>query len=287
MAAPVSRLMHDRSATSYRMRVGINIAKLMIMAHYIEMLLDMLFGFDDWREELSARTRYGVYLLWLEIGLLSFGTLLFMCAPPRYLFCSWVALLVAQFLTSVFVEASSYDVFDSVSALGGVLVTAVLLSDRAVEQSNSSSELRGNSACRRFGTFVLRCMVASHFIYELQDKLFHFRYWKDVIWNEAGLGVWSLWLVIMLLGIGTPPLLFASSRYLIVSFYCLAVFQIPTSLLFEASMYESMDSTSALGAVLALALLLDDRAHPPLWCCTRTARPRNSPSPCVLLPDRC
>ena len=44
-------------------------------------------------------------------------------------------------------------------------------------------------------------------------------------------------------------------RWLWVGTFCLALFQIPTSVLFEDSLYESFDSASAIGGVFAVALL--------------------------------
>ena len=35
---------------------------------------------------------------------------------------------------------------------------------------------------------LTRLIVASHFIYELQDKIFRYNHWKDIILNDAGLG---------------------------------------------------------------------------------------------------
>ena len=106
-----------------------------------------------------------------------------------------------------------------------------------------------------FMVVVTRLLVSAHFIYELQDKIRNFNYWADIIETEAGYGSWSMWLIIVLLSVGTILLLFASRFWLLIlAFVCLAIFQIPTSVMFEDSTYESMDSTSALGGVLAIAL---------------------------------
>ena len=169
---------------------------------------------------------------------------------------------------------------------------------------------------RDLGILVARLVVSAHFLYELSDKFVRFDHWKEKIAEQAGLGVWSLLLVIALLATGTTLLLFAPlvcshSRYeldddddnspasgravvggsgtgagagsgpdfddqdaldggrarcacclqrlrtsMFVAFVCLATFQVPTSILFEDSIYETFDSLSALGGVLAVAILV-------------------------------
>ena len=102
-----------------------------------------------------------------------------------------------------------------------------------------------------------RFLVSSHFVFELQDKIVNFNYWRGVIHQQAGFGVWSLILVIVLLVVGCASLL--SGRWLWIGFLALAIFQIPTSILFEDSLYESFDSASALGGVFAVAAWTWDR----------------------------
>ena len=101
---------------------------------------------------------------------------------------------------------------------------------------------------------LARALVVSHFVFELIDKITRFDHWTTIIAEQADLGVWSLWLVILLLACGSFSLL--SGKHLWFGTFCLALFQIPTSLLFEDSLYESFDSLSALGGVLAMTLLL-------------------------------
>ena len=96
-----------------------------------------------------------------------------------------------------------------------------------------------------------RLAVSTHFVFELQDKLVNFSHWQQVILTQANLGAWALVLVILLLVVGVLSLL--SGRWLRLGFAALLVFQVPTSALFEDSLYESMDSISALGGVLAVA----------------------------------
>ena len=100
---------------------------------------------------------------------------------------------------------------------------------------------------------IARVIVSSHFIYELVDKISRFNYWKDIIAKQSSLGEWSLVLIIFLLFFGGTSLIFG--RYLWSGLFCLALFQIPTSILFEDSLYESFDSLSALGGVFAICLL--------------------------------
>ena len=99
----------------------------------------------------------------------------------------------------------------------------------------------------------LRALVSTHFVYELIDKCARFDHWRSVILMQAGLGSWSLILVIVLLFVGTALLLL--NRSLRLASISLAVFQIPTSILFEQSSYEQADSMSALGGVFALLFI--------------------------------
>jgi hypothetical protein len=46
---------------------------------------------------------------------------------------------------------------------------------------------------------LTRLLVASHFAYELVDKISRFDHWKEIIFNQANLGTWSLVLIIILL----------------------------------------------------------------------------------------
>ena len=110
---------------------------------------------------------------------------------------------------------------------------------------------------RRAWLGVFRCcarlLVSAHFCSELVDKILRYQHWKNVIAEQAGMGVWALWLVIFLLAVGCPLLVFG--RFLGLSVVCLAIFQVPTSILFEDNWYESLDSTSALGGAIACMLL--------------------------------
>ena len=100
---------------------------------------------------------------------------------------------------------------------------------------------------------IARLIVSSHFIYELVDKISRYTHWKSIIASQAGLGAWSLWLIIVLLFLGSTSLVLG--RYLGVGTFALCLFQIPTSIMFEDSLYESFDSMSACGGVIAIALL--------------------------------
>jgi len=99
---------------------------------------------------------------------------------------------------------------------------------------------------------IARLVVSLHFVYELQDKILRFGYWRDVVdANSINLNAtWSLILVIVLLAVGCFSLL--SGNYCWVGLISLTTFQIPTSILFEDSWYECFDSISALGGVLAV-----------------------------------
>ena len=103
--------------------------------------------------------------------------------------------------------------------------------------------------------YCCRLPVSVHFVFELVDKCRNFTHWRSVISSQSGLGVWSLWLVIALLAVGCAVLLVGPRRLLPAAFVVFATFQIPTSIMFEGSSYEVADSVSALGGVLAVAVL--------------------------------
>ena len=104
-----------------------------------------------------------------------------------------------------------------------------------------------------FFAVIARLLVACHFIYELVDKISRFRYWREIITKQSGLGTWSLVLVILLLFIGSTCLVLG--RHLWVGAFCLILFQVPTSIRFEDNLYESFDSTSAIGGVISIAVM--------------------------------
>ena len=109
-----------------------------------------------------------------------------------------------------------------------------------------------------------RILVSLHFMYELQDKILRFGYWKQIIDNSTTSlnGFWSMVWIVVLLTVGCacflllPMIVRRRNNYplLLVGLVCLATFQIPTSLLFEDSKYEQFDSASALGGVVACVL---------------------------------
>ena len=102
-------------------------------------------------------------------------------------------------------------------------------------------------------TAIARFIVASHFVFELVDKILRYEYWKNIIFKQANVGEWSLVLIMILLFVGSATLVLG--QYIWIGLFCLSLFQIPTSILFEDSLYESFDSVSALGGVFAVCLL--------------------------------
>ena len=106
---------------------------------------------------------------------------------------------------------------------------------------------------RALAHLALRCVISTHFVYELIDKCVRFDHWRSVILTQTGLGSWSLILVILLLLVGTVFLLL--NKFLTIATLSLAIFQVPTSVLFEQSGYERADSASALGGVFALLFI--------------------------------
>ena len=69
--------------------------------------------------------------------------------------------------------------------------------------------------------------------------------------EEHAVGEWALYLVIALLAIGNT--LFLSNTYLYASAFCLLLFQVPTTIMFETTNYERFYSFSAVGGVCAIA----------------------------------
>ena len=97
---------------------------------------------------------------------------------------------------------------------------------------------------------LLRALVSVHFVTELYDKIVNFNQWQTVIQQQTQLGEWALYLVIALLFIGSTLLL--TNNYLYTSAFCLLLFQIPTTIMFETSSYERFYSVSAMGGICAV-----------------------------------
>ena len=54
---------------------------------------------------------------------------------------------------------------------------------------------------------IARLFISVHFVYELQDKILRFNYWKEIIDDNSGHGILNLIIVIVLLTIGCTSLL--------------------------------------------------------------------------------
>ncbi len=87
-----------------------------------------------------------------------------------------------------------------------------------------------------------RLLLSVHFGSELVDKLTRFSYWVGVVASSthwpAPVPLLSMVLVVLLLLFGTPCLLVG--RWVPAGCAALLIFQIPTSLLFESSLYERL-----------------------------------------------
>lgn len=114
-------------------------------------------------------------------------------------------------------------------------------------------EAGGRSGAKELGLFLGRIVLAAHFLFELGDKIFRWSLWARVI-GERGLPLpqAELALIVVLLSWGSISVL--SGKRLLSGFLCLLLFQVPTSIAFEDSMYERFDSLSSLGGVLCLLL---------------------------------
>ena len=99
-----------------------------------------------------------------------------------------------------------------------------------------------------------RVLLSVHFLTELYDKLTRFKYWV-VVCEESGqpYPVLEMLLVTALLLFGAPCLLLGVR----VRQACLAltVFQIPTTVFFESSLYTQLDSVSVIGGLLMAAAI--------------------------------
>ena len=138
----------------------------------------------------------------------------------------------------------------------GIMESAVGTNPEAsISRHGDATERRaifGADVRGRLLRFFVRTLVSVHFMYELVDKFRRFNYWNSVILDQTGMGTWALMLVVLLLVIGVPLLLVGvKTQWAAIS---LAIFQIPTTILFENDNYERTDSLSALGGVFAVAL---------------------------------
>jgi hypothetical protein len=109
--------------------------------------------------------------------------------------------------------------------------------------------------------FTARLILCERFAYELYDKIARFAYWRDSIAN-SGFGAMSTFLmvfIILLLMVGVPavtaaPLLPSSSRWrrwlIVGGLFCLVLFQLPATILFESGAYEISSSVSIIGGLL-------------------------------------
>jgi hypothetical protein len=106
-----------------------------------------------------------------------------------------------------------------------------------------------------------RLILCERFIYEFYDKIARFNFWRD---NVAGSGFGSaasylIAFIIVLLLLGVPcvvagPLLSPLSkwrpRFIWGGLFCLTLFQLPTTIMFEGGTYEISSSVSILGGVI-------------------------------------
>ena len=113
------------------------------------------------------------------------------------------------------------------------------------------SRMINMGARKVFVPFILRLLVSVHFVSELYDKIVNFDSWQVVIQKNTQFGEWALYLVIALLAVGNT--LFLTNTYLYASAFCLLLFQVPTTIMFETTNYERFYSFSAVGGVCAIA----------------------------------
>ena len=116
-------------------------------------------------------------------------------------------------------------------------------------------------AHRPFVLAAARLILCARFIFEFYDKIARFGFWSDSV-AQNGFGASSSYLIafiIMLLAIGVPavvaaPLMSPLSKWrrrLVLSgLFCLLLFQLPTTIMFESGAYEISSSVSIIGGLL-------------------------------------
>ncbi len=113
-------------------------------------------------------------------------------------------------------------------------------------------ELRVGLLARKGLLLCGRMLLSVHFLTELYDKLHRFEYWV-IVCRESGqpFPVLEMLLVTVLLLFGAPCLLVGRK----VPQACLAlfIFQVPTTIFFESTLYTQFDSVSVIGGLLIAA----------------------------------
>ena len=106
-----------------------------------------------------------------------------------------------------------------------------------------------------------RALLCERFMYEFYDKIARFNFWSDSV-ALNGFGSSSSYLItfiILLLAIGVPavvaaPLMSPLSKWrrriILGGAFCLLLFQLPTTIMFESGAYEISSSVSILGGLL-------------------------------------
>jgi hypothetical protein len=142
-----------------------------------------------------------------------------------------------------FVAAGEWMQFNSEPLLGG------------------SARFLGSVAAHRYALATARLVLCERFLYEFYDKIARFHFWSDSVANN-GFGSSSPYLIsfiILLLIIGVPSVVAAPflaplskwrRRFILLGFFCLLLFQLPTTILFENGPYEISSSVSIIGGLM-------------------------------------
>lgn len=124
-----------------------------------------------------------------------------------------------------------------------------------------ASPARTPPALQPYVIAIARLILCERFIYEFYDKIARFGFWSD---NVAGNGFgdaapYLIAFIIALLLVGVPsvvaaPLLSPLSKWrrrlIWGGLFCLVLFQLPTTIMFESGAYEISSSVSIIGGVL-------------------------------------
>jgi hypothetical protein len=110
-----------------------------------------------------------------------------------------------------------------------------------------------------------RLILCERFMFEFYDKIARFGFWSDSV-AQNGFGSSSSYLIafiILLLATGVPavvgapllpPLSKWRQRLVLGGFFCLLLFQLPTTIMFESGAYEISSSVSIIGGLLLATL---------------------------------
>ena len=126
---------------------------------------------------------------------------------------------------------------------------------------SSEAFQRAPAAHRPFLVAAARLVLCERFIYEFYDKIARFRFWSDSVavngFGDAASYLIAFIIVLLLVGIPSvvaAPLMSPQSKWrrrlVLGGLFCLVLFQLPTTVMFESGAYEISSSVSIIGGLL-------------------------------------